>query len=185
MERAQGSGSLARPSLGLSRWEARESLYPASLPPSPLELSPFGVETITPTSASSKVLTPCCDHGPRGPLLMEGDPEPAKHQREFWVPLGDQFWVLGGTQEPGGLHPASSSLSLLSNPSPRPPESTSRHSGSPSTSSRPPPWLGPHGFPVARAGAPPWPPASPTSLSPVTSDKAVFQKHAWQYHGLA
>lgn len=105
MERAQGSGSLARFSLGLHRWEDKESLYPASLPPPPLELSPFGVEPIIPTSASSKVLTPCRDHGPRGPLLMEGDPEPPKFQREFWVPLAVPWWEghPGAWGTPSGL----------------------------------------------------------------------------------
>lgn len=95
MERAQGSGSLARPSLGLRLWEARLSLYPASLPPPPLELSLFGVEPITPTSASSKVLTPCSNHSLRGPLLMEGNPEPPQLQREFWVPLAVSCWGEG------------------------------------------------------------------------------------------
>lgn len=116
MQRAQGSGSLARPSLGLRRWEAKESLYRASLPPPALELSLFGVEPIIPTSASSEVLTPCHDHGPRVPLLMEGDPEPPKLQREFWVPLAVPWWE--GHPGAWGLHPASS-LFLPSNPSPR------------------------------------------------------------------
>ena len=85
---------------------------------------------------------------------MEGHPEPAKRQGEFWVPLAVP------------RRPCLLFLSLLPNPSPRPPESSSRHSGSPSTSSGPPPGLGPRGSPVAHAGAPPWPPASPASLSP-------------------
>jgi len=182
VQRAQGSGSLARPSLGLRRWEAKESLYRASLPPPALELSLFGVEPIIPTSASSEVLTPCHDHGPRVPLLMEGDPEPPKLQREFWVPLAVPWW-----EGHPGAWGTPSGLLLVSTVQPVSPasEATSWHPGSPSTSLRPPPWLGPHGFPAAHAGAPCWPPASPTSLSPVTPDKAVFRKHAWQYYGRA